>query len=213
MPSGLSTSQLRELGLKSTGQYVWRGPVELYGIFVELTQTAFSEHGFSKRRWNPDEKKSDIYIAPDYLWDDVHVEKRPAVIVSLGELACQPYDGIMGGGKVGIDIQGEHGVEHHYCDVKTGSVIWRVVAESRGEALSISGEIFRYFNVFQDAIRGDLCFTSFQVRQLNPLNVVKEARERLQGDVSASFSYEDSWTLVEDAPKAKIDIDAHVDGM
>lgn len=208
MPDGLSTKQLGELGLESTNGLAWKGTVALYGIFVELTMHAFSENSFSRRRWDKDPTKSDVYIAPDYLWDDKVVEKRPAVIVSLGDISCQPQQGMMGGGRTGSDMCYETGTAHHYSDIKSGSITWRVIAETRGEALNILDELFRYFNVMQDVIRRDLCFTDFHVAQVSPLVLVKEARERLQGGLLAQFSYEDCWTLVEQAPKVRIDVHA-----
>ena len=207
MSSGISRQQLKAIGKESTLGSLWRGPIELYGLFVELAQTAFSDTGFSSRRWNKDEKKSNIYIVPDYIWDDVNVEKRPAIYVSLGNIECTPYANAIGEqGSMGINMRGEHGVERYYGDVKSGTVTWNVLAESRGEALTLVGDLARYLNIFQNQIKDDLCLRSFAVSQISPLAVVKEARERLQCSVSAVFSYEYSWTLVEEAPKAKIDI-------
>jgi hypothetical protein len=208
MPGGISRQELAEIGKPDTLSLQWRGPIELYGIFTEIAKAAFSDSSFSNRRWDADEIKSDIYIVPDYTWDDKTVEKRPAIFVSLADITCTSYSGIASEqGCVGINMTGEHGVEHSYGDVKSGSVSWNVLAETRGEALAIVGELARYLNVFQARIAKDFCFTSFVVSQISPLSVVKEARERLQCSVSASFSYEQYWTLVEDAPKVRLAID------
>jgi len=211
MPGGLSRKDLVEIGKPDTLFLQWRGPIELYGIFTEIAKTAFSGSGFSERKWDADEAKSDIYIVPDYTWDDKVVEKRPAIFVSLDNITCSPYSGIASEqGCVGINMTGKHGVEHSYGDVKSSSVSWNVLAETRGEALSIVGELARYLNTFQSRIAKDFCFTSFVVSQISPLSVVKEARERLQCSVSASFSYEQYWTLVEEAPKVRIAVDVSV---
>ena len=209
--NGISRAELAETGKKSTMGLVWKGPIELYGIFVELAQSAFSDSSFSERRWNPDETKSDVYIVPDYAWDDVHVEKRPAIFVSLGDIECSPKASAIGEqGCLGVNMRGNIGAEHHYADTKTGIVTWNVLAETRGEALAIVGELARYLNTFQSRIAADLCFSSFAVSRISPLSVVKESRERLQCSVSASFSYDTLWTLVEEAPKARIDL--HLSG-
>lgn len=207
-PQGVSRQELSELGVSSTTGLSWRGPLELYGCFAELARQAFSESGFSSRKWNQDETKSDVYITPEYLWDDLHVEKRPAILVRLAEIRCTPYSSTFSEpGGMGINIRGEHGVEHKFADVKSGFVTWDVIAETRGEALSILGDLAKFLNVFQSRIAEDLCMKTFYVTQISPLSVVKEARERLRVSVSAEFSYEYSWSLVEEAPKAKIDVE------
>lgn len=214
MPQGFSRSELKDMGVSNSLNLTWLGPLELYGIFVEVAKQAFSDSGFSKRRWDPDEMKSGLYIVPEYLWDDKTVEKRPAIYVTLGDISCDPYASAFSeAGSMGINMQGEQGIEHDYADVKTGSVSWHVVAETRGEALDILGELARYLNMFQSRIQADFCFKSFAVSQISPLQIVKEARERLQCSVSASFRYEQAWQLVEEAPKARIDLKLAVPGM
>lgn len=211
MSGGLSRSELKAIGKDSTIGMQWIGPIELYGMFVELAKSAFSDSGFSTRRWNSDERMSEIYIVPDYVWDDVTVEKRPAIFVSLDALTCTALPSAVGEqGCIDINMQGEYGAEYHYGDTKSGSVTWNVLAETRGEALTILGDLARYLNTFQPKITKDLCLLSFAVSQISPLSVVKESRERLQCSVSAAFSYEQYWTLVEDTPKTKIDFDISV---
>lgn len=204
---GISRAELSEIGKSSTMGATWRGPIELYGAFVELAQQAFSDSGFSEKKWNSDEKKSDIYIIPDYVWDDQNVEKRPAVYVSLGDINCEPFAPQIGRpGEMGMNLRGERGAEHYFRDIKSGTVSWNVLAESRGESLSIVSDLAKYLNVFQSRIRVDLCMKTFAVTQISPLNIVKESRERFQCSVTATFSYEFGWTLVEEAPKARIDL-------
>jgi len=201
---GLSPAEMKNLGIKNTASMYWRGPIELYGMFVELTVKAFSDGSFSDVRWNKDPQLSGIHIAPDYIWDDVTVEKRPAIIVSLGDINCTQHQSFMNDSCVESSSQGEYGAIYKFCDSKSGIVSWNVIAETRGEALSLAGDLFKYLNVYQAPIRRDLCLSSFHVSGISPLSIVREARERLKGAVTAEFGYQDAWQLVQEGPKLKV---------
>ena len=213
MSKGFTKEELKDLGLKGTSGISWRGPIELYGTFVELARQAFSDSGFSQKlRWDADPLKSGIHIVPGYLWDDATVEKRPLVYIELGELKCIPRESMAGTGLVGMNMQGEHGSEYSNSVVVGGAVSFNAVGETRGETLSIANDLFRYLCIFAQPIRSDFCFSSFTANGISPLTVVKEARERLQCAVSATFGYEYSWTIVEEGPKAKIDLHINQNG-
>ena len=196
---GISREELLSYQVESTMADIRKDPLVLYGIFTELTCQLFAVDGFSDVRWDRDPKKSGIYIAPEYVWDDVTVEKRPAVFISLQPLEFSTYSD-RHGGKVAMDLK--EGT-YDYARRIVGTVQWIVIGETKGEALKIGTDILNYVDAFSDVIAKDFCFEEFGVTQFKPVDIVKEARERIRTTLTARFVVQETWSLKQESPKLK----------
>jgi len=196
---GVSREDLLNYQLGSTLAGVRKDPMVLYGMFTELTRQLFSVDGFSDVKWSADPKQSGIHIAPEYVWEDVELEKRPAVFISLQPLVYKSYTD-KHGGKVAMDLKE---ATYDYARRIEGSVQWIVIGETKGEALKIGTDILNYVDVFSDVIAKDFCFEEFGVTQFTPVAVVKEARERIRTTLTARFVAQETWSLKLESPKLK----------
>jgi hypothetical protein len=176
-----------------------KDPMVLYGIFLELTRQLFATEGFSDYVWDQDPAKTDIWIQPEYLWDDETVEKRPAVFISLPQLDYSSYTG-RNDGQIAMDLKE---AEHDFARRIKGAVQWIVIAEAKGEALKGGTDILNYVDAFASVIARDFCLEEFYVTQFKPVVVVKEARERIRTTLTAQFTAQETWTLKQESPKLK----------
>lgn len=199
MSGGVSRGDLTQYGLTSTLGDLRKDPMVLYGIFLELTRQLFSADYYSDYTWTPDPTTSKVYIQPEYVWDDEIVEKRPAVFISLPELNYSSYTQ-KNSGITGMNLK-----EAEYCYARRlqGSVQWVIIGETKGEALKVGTDILNYIDSFGDVIARDFCFEEFYVTQFRPVNVIKEARERIRTTVSATFVAQETWSLKLESPKLK----------
>jgi hypothetical protein len=178
-------------------------PIVLYGIFLELARQFYSDSNNIPidvvAVWEPDVLKTGIWIDTEYKWEDETPEFRPAIYVKLGAIK---YDSLTGrhDGMTGMDL--EQG-EYHFSRNGTGTVSWVHIGRSKGEAVILAGATLDYLDAFSRVIRDDFCFQTFEVVGLSPMALDKESKERYRSIITASFSFQDTWSLKLESQKLK----------
>lgn len=93
--------------------------------------------------------------------------------------------------------------EYRYTRNGEGTVSWVHIGSSRTEAAVLAGSTLDYIDAFGAIIRDDLKFQSFELASVSPTALDKESKERYRSVVTASFAFQDTWTLKLESPKLK----------
>ena len=182
-----------------------RSPIMLYGMFIELTRTIYSDADNLplnfKRVWaeKPEDNKTQVWIDANYIWNDAQVQFRPAILIGLGGLGYRSTSG-QPDGRVAMDI--EQG-EKWYSRTGSGTVTWTHIGRTRGESLAAAETTFDYLDGLSPIIRKDLCFDTFFTQSIQPLVVLPESRERFGSIVAAAFTWRETWSIKLESPKLK----------
>lgn len=183
--------------------HIRKTPNVLMGMFLELTRQFYSDwHHIpidTCAHWDVDPLKSTIWIDSEYEWNEDGVEQRPAIYVKLGDITYASLTGRKDG-KMGMDL--EEG-EYKYTRNGEGTVSWVHIGSSKTEAAVLAGSTLDYIDAFSAVIRDDLKFQSFAVVSVSPMAIDKESKERYRSVVTASFAFQDTWTLKLESPKLK----------
>ena len=183
--------------------HIRKTPNVLYGIFLELTKQFYSSYNNipinTCAHWDEDPTKGNIWLGTDYDWEDAELEIRPAIYIKLEGLS---YSSLTGRHDSKSDMDLEQG-EYKYSRNGQGKVSWVHVGSSNGEALVLSGSTLDYLDAFSDVIRKDFKFQTFEIVNVAPLSSSKESRERFRSSVTASFSFQDTWSLKLESQKLK----------
>ena len=178
-------------------------PLVLYGIFTELCRQFYAttvnmplEVAYT---WDPDVKKTSIWIDTEYKWEDTNPELRPAIYTKLGDIQ---YTSLTGRHDSSMGANLEEG-EFHFSRNGAGQIQWIHIGRSKGEAVAIAGATLDYLDALSKIIKDDFCFQSFEIVSLSPLAVDKESKERYRSVVTAAFTFQDTWTLKMESPKLK----------
>lgn len=175
----------------------------LYSIFLELTRQLYSNEDNLllglKTVWNESPALSKIWIDTEYIWEDKNPDFRPAIYIALGPLKKSTYldnfnDQISGDVKEGIKI---------YARKNEGTVTFVHIGQTKGETVYLTSNTADYIEGLAKIIRDDFCFQTFFVTDVTPLKVYKESKDHLRGEVTASFTYVDTWSIKTESPKLK----------
>lgn len=175
---------------------------QLYGLFLELTRQLYSAKNNllfdCNAVWNSDPKLSKIWIDTEYIWEDKTPEFRPAIYISINGLNLQPL--VSPKGEIGGNLQ--EGEKYYGREIK-GAVTFVHIGQTKGETINLMDNTYSFFDGLSDVIRQDFCFDKFNVVNINPLRVVKAEKDHLRGEIIASFSYTDTWSVKLESPKLK----------
>ena len=173
-------------------------PTVLYGIFTEAVRTFY--HNASNLpimapagiSWDPDPKKTQMWIDTELRWETEHPELRPAIYCALGSLEYKSLTG-RHDGMVQTDLRT---AEIDFSRSGSGNVQYIHVGANDGEACTLADATLDYMDAFSVAIRDDFCFTTLELVGRVPLmRRQKESTERWGSVVTLAFSFEDTWTL------------------
>jgi len=178
-------------------------PIVLYGMFVELARQLYSPGTDwivdNKVNWRPVEEESQIWIDTEYRWEDKSPEFRPAIYISLSQIQYSSYTG----DTKGLTHMNLEEGEYHYSRAGKGAVTWVHIGRTKGEAVKLVGMTLDFIDAFADVIRKEFCFKRFWVTNISPLVIVEESHERLRGEVTAQFEFEETWVLKAETAKLK----------
>ena len=188
-----------EMNVESTIGLIRKDPIVLYGIFVELTQQMYgSEITDTPWKWSKDEKKTRVWIDTEARWEDVNPEFRPAIYISINDVKYKPMMGNRS--KIGMNLKE---AEYHHARDCSGVVSWVHIGSSKGEGVQLLQSTLEYLDVFSDVIKNEFCFDSFLVAGYNPIQVTKESKERIRSILSATVTWQETWSLKLESPKLK----------
>jgi hypothetical protein len=178
-------------------------PMVLYGLFTDLTRQCYKSGDNLLidvcATWDPDPAKTKIWIGTEYEWDDMTGENRPAIYIKLGELK---YKSLTGRSDSIVSFDLEEG-EWHFSRSGVGTVSWVHIGSTKGESVALAGSTLDFMDAFSMIIRDDLKFSSFEIVSLMPVQYDKESKERYRSVVTASFEFEDTWSIKVESPKLK----------
>ena len=178
-------------------------PMLLYGLFLEITRQFYSDRDNLPidicSVWDADPTKSKIWIDTEYKWEDENPEFRPAIYIKLGTIN---YTSLTGrhDGRTKMDL--EEG-EYHFSRNGAGTVSWVHVGSNKGETAILAGTTLDYLDGLSWVIKEDFNFQFFEITSLSPMQLDKESVERYRSVVTASFSFQDTWSLKRESPKLK----------
>ena len=183
--------------------HIRKTPNVLYGFFVELTRQFYRDSDSLPidvcMTWDPDTEKTKIWIDTEYMWEDTTPEFRPAIYVKLGPIAYKSLHG-RNDGKTAMDL--EQG-EYHFSRNGTGTVSWVHIGSQSGEAVVLAGATLDYFDGVSKLIQEEFGFQTFAVTGVSPLSQEKESKERFRSTVTATFTFQDTWSIKRESPKLK----------
>jgi len=186
--------------LESNLLQIRRDPVVLDGVFLELTQSLYSnpEHGFrGTQAYTGDDDPNGLYIALVNSYTPADTDRRPAVFVDLGDLKYddQKYQGLdmmSGYQPIGDIITQARGV--------TGTVTWRHIGTTAHQAKQYSCVTLDHLDAFSFAIRRDLCFDTFRVTGILKPKKIKEEPQEWEALVVVEFQFQDVFELRRETP-------------
>lgn len=188
-------------------------PTVLYGIFVELLQQFWrvrredwqTEDGgrlFTTPdvSWDPDPKKTRMWIDTELRWEATHPEFRPAIYVALSPIQY----GTLDGSKDGLTRRDIQEAEYHYTRTGTGQVSFVHVGSSSGEACTLADATMDYLDAFSPVIRDDFCFNWFRLASRTPMqSAQKDSKEKYTSTITFEYMFTDAWMLKMETPKLK----------
>lgn len=187
----------------STLKHIRKDPMLLYGIFVELARQIYSVDVAASVPgtwiWNEDKDKTAIWIDTEYRYNDDNPEQNPALFVSLQAIQYSSYTGQTKGLSSMDMAEGEY----NYSRTAKGQVNFIHIGNTKGEGVLLASNTFNYLDAFADVIRQEFCFDKFFLIGFNPMQVVKEEREKFRSVVSASFEFQESFSVKLESPKLK----------
>lgn len=181
-----------------------RTPLVLGGMFLELTRNLYSDSsGLYElvKTWSPTDEKDHTYIELAYFWDDGDIDRRPAIIVDIGDLQITP-DPVKGIGTSGAHFDLEEGIEYHE-NVVTGIVAWAHICAKRAEVALYASCTYDVLAGLSFAIKRDFCLEKFEVRSILKPRLQKEAPRDYISEVQAVFELKESHALKRESPKLK----------
>jgi hypothetical protein len=186
--------------------HIRRTPLVLSGLFLELTRALWmNENNIcpNTRTWSPTNEKDHVFVESSYEWDSENTDRRPAIIVDIGDLEVtdSPAKGIgADSGMVGFDLQ--EGMEFRE-DLIIGSVVWAHIGVSRGQVLVYGSCTYDLLAGFSSVIRRDFCLEKFNVRGILKPRLRKEQPRTFECLVQASFQFKEDYSLKRESPKLK----------
>ena len=185
---------------------VRRTPLVLSGMFLECTRTLWLNEDnllANVRTWSPTNEKDHVFIDTSFDWDPDNTDRRPAIIIDIGDLevGASPGRGLgSDAGMVGFDLQ--EAVEYRE-DLVIGSVVWAHIGTTRGQVLAYGSCTYDLVSGFSSVIRRDLCLEKFVVRAILKPKLRKEQPRTFECLVQASFQFRETYTLKRESPKLK----------
>jgi len=181
-----------------------RTPLVLGGMFLELTHGLYgSADGLYElvKPWSSTNEKGHTYIELAYFWDDANTDRRPAIIVDIGDLQISP-DQTKGLGSSGAHYDLEEAVEYHE-DVVSGGVTWAHLAERRAEAVLYASNTYDMLTGLSFVIKRDFCLEKFEVRSILKPRLQKEDPRTYMSEVQAAFQFRETYALKRESQKLK----------
>jgi hypothetical protein len=178
--------------------HVRKTPTVLYGIFVEVVRQFYSHADYMPIMapqgvvWRQRVEETKIWIDTEMRWEDKTPEFRPAIVVGLGTIDYMSLTG-RSDGKMDTNIAD---AETFYSRTGIGTVTFRHIGSTDGEAVSLADATFDYLDAFTGVIRDDFCFTRLNVSQRVPIaQRQRESNERWGSVITMAFEFQDTWTL------------------
>ena len=142
-----------------------------------------------------------IFIDKEYKDLNELIQQRPALIVGVGDVNYSNVSGLTGRNP---EISGNLAEgEITYSRRGEGTVTFRHIGRTSGEAMVLSGATLDYLDAFSPIIKMDFCFETFAPIQITKVKHFEEAAERYESYVVCTFSFQDTWTLKRESPKLK----------
>jgi hypothetical protein len=185
--------------------HIRKTPNVLYGMFLEVIRQFYSQEDNlpieipGNKIWHPDPEQTKVWIDTELEWDPDAIEFRPAIYVGLAQIG---YKGTSGrhDGALGMDL--EQG-EYFFSRTGSGMVTFNHVGSTKGESAAFAGATLDFLDGFGSVIKDMFHFEIFELKQLSPIQLDKESRERYRSIVAVNFEFQDTWTLKLESPKLK----------
>ncbi len=177
-------------------------PTVLGGLFLELTRMLYlSEDSLYKhvKTWSPNNEINHTYVELSNVWDDANTDRRPAIIVDIGDLQITPIDSLFGRAQ---SINLREGTEH-YERVVAGTVVWAHLNEKRGESVLYGSNSYDLLDGFSPVICRDFGFEKFNVTSILKPRLRKEKPKDWEVLVQAAFQFRENFELKRESPKLK----------
>ena len=178
-------------------------PIVLYGIFTEVCRQFYSAEANLpidvSQTWHKDPKKTHIWIDTEYKWEDENPEFRPAIYTKLGDITYQSLTG-RHDSWMGTNLEE---AEMNFSRNGSGQVSWVHIGHTKGEAVVLAGATHDYLDALSKIIKDDFCFQTFELAGISPLAIDKESKERYRSTITASFTFQDTWTIKMESQKLK----------
>lgn len=199
------TELVNETNINMLNQ-IRRTPIVLNGLFLELTRALYLNPDnllANCRTWSPVNDKDHVYIDSSYDWDSENTDRRPAIVVDIGDLniSDSPARGMgANAGMLGFDLQ--EGLEFRE-DLAVGSVVWAHIGASKQQTLAYACTTYDLVAGFASIIRRDFCLEKFNIRAILKPRLRKEAPRTFECLVQASFQFREDYSLKRESPKLK----------
>jgi hypothetical protein len=166
---------------------------------IEFLQAVFSLRAPGELHFDPDESKTEIFIADQHTTNLNAVEVNPAIIAVRGPLSWLPTG--LGGGSV--ESQSRTTGNTTFNDLLSGSIAFSCLSREGIEAENMAHLVFNSFKFFQPVLR------QYGYFSIKSMNVGAEALIEQEGTddklylvpVYVSVQVQDRWTLSENTAR------------
>lgn len=176
-------------------------PIVLTGVLRDMLTRHFldantiEESDLKHLIWRGDDQTG-ILIESIHRWRPEVTELRPAVIIKRN--ACQNQ-------RIGIGDRDQgppaDGFGHpHYSTYWTGSHTLFCIGGTGAQAELLGTEVQRELTQFGPLLSRALGLHRFQVMQIGPVAEIEEAQESFTVPVTVGYTYEERWTIKQEAP-------------
>lgn len=139
-----------------------------------------------------------VWINSSMVYEDQNPSHRPAIFVQLQPFQFANIPSLQNSSQIGFDLKtatSEHGRR------VSGSAQIVHLGQTLAQTDDLLAHSLDLFDAFSSVIRDDLCFKTFDVTQAIPPTLDQpEEREAFKGVLVIQFSFEDAWTLKQEAP-------------
>jgi hypothetical protein len=174
----------------------------LTGLFLELTRQFYANQQNlfdGVVRYDPTGKcTNSLYVESSNVWNPDSVDRRPAIIVDVGDLQYSSLSGM--GGKYGYDL--EEG-EALYCREVSSSLVLAHLSSIKGEATNYAANTSDLFDGFADVIKNDFCFDKFDLSSILRPRLRKESPKDWECLVQFTFKFKESFATKHESQKLK----------
>lgn len=203
----MTPAAIREY-IEKYGVNVWHDRVRrpmpvLEGLFTEIVRGFMSDEQNlyeGNVRYDPTGTcTGSLYVEPSGNWDHDSTDRRPAVIVDIGDLSYTTLKG-MSGGYYDMDL--EEGEYIHHRDVR-GSLTIACLSPVKGECMNYSANIADLMDAFSTAIKHDFCFDLFELKAIVRPRLRKETPRDWESLVQFEFKFQETFATKRESQKLK----------
>lgn len=202
----MTPAEIKEY-IKANNVSVWPERVRkshpvLTGLFLELVRQFYVDpqnlfEGVV--RYDPSGTcANSLYVESSNVWDPDSTDRRPAIIVDVGDMQYTNLGGM--DGRADFDLEEGEAI---YCREVESSLVLAHLSSIKGEATNYAANTADLFDGFAEVIKNDFCFDKFDLRSILRPRLRKDQPKDWECLVQFTFKFKESFATKHESQKLK----------